>query len=506
MGLGGLQHYTIEPSDLERTKDFYCDVLGLENGDRPPLDFPGYWLYSGGTATVHLMGTRKPREGIVVRGTEKKYEDTGRLDHIAFAADDVDGVRKRLQSKGVKFRESIVPRTGDTQFFLYDPDGVGVELNFPEPNFQASTPRVLPGVRHQFGQPRLAEFISAMLSRPSAGGVAVQHRAVKERVPDKAASKPSLRHESVRVSTSLHDELEEPRRCGRIAGCRAFNPTPGHACPAIRAARVLRQSSPRSWLRLTISRMKVVFCVVVQAGKQRLGSIGHVALIDGTVVEELGLVAHLLDNVVRRVALGARDAQIEAIGTIMSEIVHCTVESGPVLLLLGRQVQRFLDPFDIGVAVGDDLLAVSVGAPFWVRTAACLVPFAPLAAFADFAASPCLASLRRRLAVALGTARQNAGDARHHANHAADRAAEHAADRPGRLVAFARAFLDPLNHLRIHAGGMRRAPAGPSRQARHVTAATGAQTCIGMVIIWAPSSIARLRPAQRCGFGESCVA
>jgi catechol 2,3-dioxygenase-like lactoylglutathione lyase family enzyme len=91
MPLGGLQHYTIEPQDLERTKDFYVDVLGLEVGNRPPLDFPGYWLYSGGTATVHLMGTRKPREGIVVRGTEKKYEDTGRLDHIAFAATDVDG-------------------------------------------------------------------------------------------------------------------------------------------------------------------------------------------------------------------------------------------------------------------------------------------------------------------------------------------------------------------------------------------------------------------------------
>jgi len=37
MPLGGLQHYTIEPADLERTKEFYCDVLGLENGDRPPL-------------------------------------------------------------------------------------------------------------------------------------------------------------------------------------------------------------------------------------------------------------------------------------------------------------------------------------------------------------------------------------------------------------------------------------------------------------------------------------
>ena len=44
----------------------------------------------------------------------------------------MEGVPKRLQSKNIKFRESIVPRTGDTQIFLYDPDGVGVELNFPK--------------------------------------------------------------------------------------------------------------------------------------------------------------------------------------------------------------------------------------------------------------------------------------------------------------------------------------------------------------------------------------
>ncbi len=132
MPLGTLQHFTIEPQDLERSKDFYVDVLGLEVGNRPPLDFPGYWLYSGGVATVHLMGTRKQREGIIVRGTEKRFENTGRFDHIAFAATDVEGVRARLRSKGVEFRESIVSRTGDTQFFLYDPDGVGVELNFPK--------------------------------------------------------------------------------------------------------------------------------------------------------------------------------------------------------------------------------------------------------------------------------------------------------------------------------------------------------------------------------------
>jgi catechol 2,3-dioxygenase-like lactoylglutathione lyase family enzyme len=111
MPLGVLQHFTIEPSNLEATKDFYCDVLGLENGDRPPLGFPGYWLYSGGVPTVHLLGPRTPREGIVVRGTDKKFDDTGRFDHIAFAATDLAGVRKRLASKKVKFRADLPLRS-----------------------------------------------------------------------------------------------------------------------------------------------------------------------------------------------------------------------------------------------------------------------------------------------------------------------------------------------------------------------------------------------------------
>lgn len=130
MPLGILQHYTIEPSDLEATKNFYCDVLGLENGDRPPLGFPGYWLYSGGVPTVHLLGERKPREGIVVRGTEAQFDNTGRFDHIAFSASDLAGVRKRIEGSNVKYREQVIPRTGGTQIFLYDPDGIGVELNF----------------------------------------------------------------------------------------------------------------------------------------------------------------------------------------------------------------------------------------------------------------------------------------------------------------------------------------------------------------------------------------
>ena len=53
-----LNHYTIKVRDLERTKDFYQDIVGLKAGERPPLPFPGYWLYCGDVPTVHLIGYR----------------------------------------------------------------------------------------------------------------------------------------------------------------------------------------------------------------------------------------------------------------------------------------------------------------------------------------------------------------------------------------------------------------------------------------------------------------
>ena len=50
-----LNHYTIKVRDLERTKDFYQDIVGLKVGERPPLAFPGYWLYCGDVPTVECL-------------------------------------------------------------------------------------------------------------------------------------------------------------------------------------------------------------------------------------------------------------------------------------------------------------------------------------------------------------------------------------------------------------------------------------------------------------------
>jgi catechol 2,3-dioxygenase-like lactoylglutathione lyase family enzyme len=127
MPLGPLNHFTIYAVDLERTRDFWRDVMGLTDGDRPPLGFPGHWMYSEGAPTVHLVG---PREGDEAK-PPRRSQPTGQLDHIAFSATGLAETRERLRKHNITFREMVVPRDGQTQLFFHDPDGVGIELNFP---------------------------------------------------------------------------------------------------------------------------------------------------------------------------------------------------------------------------------------------------------------------------------------------------------------------------------------------------------------------------------------
>ena len=125
MGLNALNHFTIRVVDLERTKDFYSEVLGLPVGYRPPLGFPGYWLYCGDVPTVHLIGPREGDDAARVAGP------TGLFDHIAFSCTGLAAMRANLAAHGVAFSERIIPRDRQTQLFLHDPDGIAVELNFP---------------------------------------------------------------------------------------------------------------------------------------------------------------------------------------------------------------------------------------------------------------------------------------------------------------------------------------------------------------------------------------
>jgi catechol 2,3-dioxygenase-like lactoylglutathione lyase family enzyme len=126
MPLRRLDHLLVLTDDLEATKAFYCDALGLEAGERPDLGFPGYWLYLDAVPCVHIAErgayeVQAARLGLGV-GPEP-------VDHIAFRADGGAGLAERLRALGIEAVENEVPAAGLRQLFLTDPNGVRVEVN-----------------------------------------------------------------------------------------------------------------------------------------------------------------------------------------------------------------------------------------------------------------------------------------------------------------------------------------------------------------------------------------
>jgi catechol 2,3-dioxygenase-like lactoylglutathione lyase family enzyme len=53
----------------------------------------------------------------------------GRVDHLAFSADDYDDAAQRLERDGVKAVRNSVPEAGLRQLFFDGPDGVRIEVN-----------------------------------------------------------------------------------------------------------------------------------------------------------------------------------------------------------------------------------------------------------------------------------------------------------------------------------------------------------------------------------------
>ena len=132
MTLQSLDHFLVYASDLEVTKQFYVETLGFEVGVRPPFEFPGYWLYLGGRAVVHLAGDDGTDKFEKYLGKRQVLPDggTGALDHIAFRCGEFDAFRAKLESLNVPYIHRVVPDFDLQQLFVDDPDGVTIELNF----------------------------------------------------------------------------------------------------------------------------------------------------------------------------------------------------------------------------------------------------------------------------------------------------------------------------------------------------------------------------------------
>jgi catechol 2,3-dioxygenase-like lactoylglutathione lyase family enzyme len=129
MPITQMQHYMVLSRDLEKTRHFYCDVLGLRAGPRPPFDFEGLWIYVGDVAVVHVAGQASYRDtGRLGDGVNDRH-GSGSVDHIAFAATNFDELVASFNKHGVKYRSTRVPGSDLRQLFVFDPDGIQIEIN-----------------------------------------------------------------------------------------------------------------------------------------------------------------------------------------------------------------------------------------------------------------------------------------------------------------------------------------------------------------------------------------
>src|SRR6478609_2454288 len=103
-----LDHVSVIISDVERSRRFYRDVLGLKEIAKPrTFDFVVVW-FDLGNQQLHLLLKERP--------------DTISPRHFALRVKDVGAARAYFRARGVPLTETT-PIPGADRFFIADPDG-----------------------------------------------------------------------------------------------------------------------------------------------------------------------------------------------------------------------------------------------------------------------------------------------------------------------------------------------------------------------------------------------
>ena len=124
-----LDHVTLVVKDLDQSRKFYVEGLGMREVPRPGFTFPGAWFQAGPTQ-IHLIGEHAG--GSPAGNSLPEQFRTSRSHHFAFLVDDVEAAYALVQELGLKIVSPPKARPdGFVQVFLNDPDGHVVELCSP---------------------------------------------------------------------------------------------------------------------------------------------------------------------------------------------------------------------------------------------------------------------------------------------------------------------------------------------------------------------------------------
>ena len=119
MNITAFAHVCISSKDLEKTREFYCDVLGFEKSFN--------FIKDGEKAGFYLKVSN--RSFLEFFKDLKDYNDNSHLRHLCFETKDIKIFREHVINKGVEASE--ITKGGDQsyQFWVKDPDGVNIEFH-----------------------------------------------------------------------------------------------------------------------------------------------------------------------------------------------------------------------------------------------------------------------------------------------------------------------------------------------------------------------------------------
>ena len=95
-----------------------CLGMKIDN-NRPPFDFDGAWLALNERPVVH----------IIVNEEHSNSSHKPTLDHVAFRANNIESIKKRLDRYDISYEEKITPDNQVHQIFIVDPNGIKIELS-----------------------------------------------------------------------------------------------------------------------------------------------------------------------------------------------------------------------------------------------------------------------------------------------------------------------------------------------------------------------------------------
>lgn len=119
-----VNHIAVHVSELERSMDFYQNVLALVEIEEPFKDGLHAWYDIGGGAALHLIeGPNIPKM-------------ISKVNHLCFSIPDMASFVQNMQNKKYPFESwagvkgEITNRVdGVKQIYIQDPDGYWIEIN-----------------------------------------------------------------------------------------------------------------------------------------------------------------------------------------------------------------------------------------------------------------------------------------------------------------------------------------------------------------------------------------